>query len=355
MAEDRDSKQFDPTPRRIRKAREEGNVFRSQETTAVAMLLVGVSILVVGTPYGFEAMKNLAARVFLNASNPTLSVNEIPVLIMEVGGRTALILAPFLGGLFVAAVGISLAQSGFNLTAKPLVPKPERVSPLKGLKRIFSTQGLFNFGKALVKIAIVGPISYLAISGHMPEILVLHTRELTDIITIGTSWIVALLFKLIAILVLLSGIDFDFEKWRYKRDLKMSKQEVKDEAKEQDGNPLLKGKRRERAREIARRGRLDHAVIKSDVVVTNPTHYAVALRYDPQEADAPIVVARGIRKRALRIKELAREHGIPMVEDRPLARALYAGVEEMNIIPEELYPAVAALLAEIYRKRSRNS
>lgn len=355
MSQDRDSKQFDPTPRRIRKAREEGNVFRSQETTSVAMLAVGVSILVVGTPYGFGALKELTQRIFLDATNPNFTTSEIPVIITNVGSRSALILAPFLAGLFVAAIGINLAQTGFNLTGKPLAPKAERISPLKGLKRMFSAQGLFTFGKALVKIAIVGPITYLTIRQHMPEILVLHTRELSDIVTTGTTWIVVLLFQMIAVLVLLSAADFAFEKWRYKRDLKMSKQELKDEAKEQDGDPQVKGRRREKARQLARRGRLDHAVMKSDVVVTNPTHYAVALRYEPDEADAPVVLAKGIRKRALRIREIALEHDVPTVEDPPLARALYAAVDEMHAIPEELYPAVAALLAEIYRQRNENN
>lgn len=354
MSQDRDSKQFDPTPHRIRKAREEGNVFRSQETTAVAMLAVGVSVLAVGMPYGFAALKQVTANIFLNAVPSNFNSATLPVIITDVGSRSGIILLPFLAALFVGAIAINLAQSGFNLTGKPLVPKPERISPLKGFKRIFSAQGLFGFGKAIIKILIVGPIAYLTIKRHMPEILVLHLQELPDIIETGTGWILVLLAQLIGILILLSAADFAFEKWRYKRDLKMSKQELKDEAREQEGNAEIKGKRRERAREIALRPRLDHAVIKSDVVVTNPTHYAVALRYDPTEADAPRVMVKGIRKRALRIKELAREHGIPTVEDRPLARALYASVDEQEMIPEELYPAVAALLAEIYRQREAN-
>ncbi len=356
MAEsgDKQSKTFDPTPQRIKKAREEGNVFRSQETTAVGMLVVGVSVLALGTPLGFAALKNMTAAIFLDATSSQLTSSSLPVIIRDVGAQAGLILMPFLGALFVAALAINLGQFGFNLTGKPLVPKGERISPLKGLKRIFSAQGLFNFGKALVKIAIVGPIAYITIRDHMPEILVLHTQSLPDIISTGTHWIVVLMFKLIAMLVLLSAADFAFEKWRYKRDLKMDKKEIKDEAKEQEGDPHMKGKRKERAREIARRERLDHAVLKSDVVVTNPTHYAVALRYNPEEGEAPRVVAKGIRKRALRIKELALEFGIPTVEDKPLARALYASVEERMEIPEELYPAVAALLAEIYRQREEN-
>ena len=352
---DKQSKTFDPTPKRISKAREEGNVFRSQETTAVGMLIVGVSVLAIGTPYGFAALRNMAASIFLNATSSSVSVSSLPLILRDVGSQTALVLAPLLGALVLAAVAINVGQFGFNITGKPLVPKGNRISPLKGLKRIFSAQGLFNFGKSLIKIAIVGPIAYLTITGHLEEILVLHMQELPDIITTGSGWIIVLMFKLIAVLALLSAADFAFEKWRYKRDLKMDKKEITDEAKEQEGDPQMKGKRKERAREISRRVRLDHAVLKADVVVTNPTHYAVALRYDPAEGDAPRVVAKGIRKRALRIKELALEFGIPTVEDKPLARALYASVEERMEIPEELYPAVAALLAEIYRQKSSDA
>ena len=351
MSEDKQSKTFDPTPQRIKKAREEGNVFRSQETTAVGMLAVAVSVLTIGTPYAFEALKNITTQIFLDATNPNFIASNIPLILADIGSQTGLILAPFLGSLFVAAIALGLMQSGINLTTKPLMPKGERISLLKGAKRIFSAQGFFTLGKALVKIAIVGPIAYITIRDHMPDILVMHTLTLPDILSMSTSWIVILLFKLIGLLLLICGADVAFEKWRYKRDLKMSKQELKEEAKDQEGDPHVKGKRKELARKNARRARLDHAVIKSDVVITNPTHYAIALRYDPEQSSAPVVMAKGIRMRALRIKELAREYRIPTVEDRPLARALYATVEENAEIPEELYPAVAAILAEIYRER----
>ncbi|MEX0747773.1 MAG: flagellar biosynthesis protein FlhB [Rhodothermales bacterium] len=348
---DRQSKTFDPTAQRIKKAREDGNVFRSQETTAVFMLGVGVSVMAIGTPSAFENLKSIATRIFVDSTNPNFTISNISVLLTDVGIQTSMILLPFLGSLFVAALAIGYMQVGWNLTTKPLIPKPDRISMLKGFKRLFSSQALFTFGKALVKIAIVGPIAYMTIRDHLPDILIMHTLSLEDILSMSTSWIVTLMFKLIGMLALISAVDFAYEKWKYKRDLKMSKQELKDEAKDQEGDPHIKGKRKELARKNARRQRLDHAVMKSDVVITNPTHYAVALRYDPGETSAPRVMAKGIRMRALRIKELAREFQVPMIEDRPLARALYASVDEMMEIPEELYPAVAAILAEIYRNR----
>ncbi len=351
--QDQADKQLDPTPRRIQKAREDGNVFKSQETTSVGMLVAGVSVLAVGTPLAFDAMSGLMAYVFLGAAQTDFNLNTLPRILADLGFRVAWILAPLFGVLMVAAVALNLFQSGFLLTTKPLMPKGNRLNPGSGLKRIFSSQGAFNFFKALVKVALVAPIAYAHIEKRLPDIMMLHTHPLEDITSVSGSWILSMIVQMLMMLALLSAADFAYEKWRYKKGLKMSHQEVKDESKDQEGNPEVKGKRRQKALEITRRGRLDHAVLKADVVVTNPTHYAVALRYDPSESDAPRVIVKGIRKRALRIKELAREHGIPTVEDRPLARALYASVEEEQSIPEELFPAVAALLAEIYRQQGK--
>lgn len=353
MAENDQEKQFDPSPQRIQKAREEGNVFKSQETTAIGMLAVGFAVLVVGMPVAFATLRQLMAYVFLGAAQTGFDYNTIPVVITDIGFRVAWLLLPFFGTLMVTAVGMNLFQSGINLTSKPVMPKGERISPLKGFKRLFSAQSVFTFLKAIVKVALVAPIAYVNVKKHLPEILMLHTQPLESILSVTTSWIVVMLFQMLLAIAVLSAADFAYEKHRYKKNLKMSHQELKDEAKDTEGNPQVKGKRRELARALSRRIRLDHAVLRADVVVTNPTHYAVALRYDPTEADAPRVLCKGIRKRALRIKELARANNIPTVEDRPLARALYNTVEEDQTIPEELFPAVAALLAEIYRQQGR--
>ena len=164
-----------------------------------------------------------------------------------------------------------------------------------------------------------------------------------------------LFLKVILILIVITVIDFAYEKWRHKEDMKMTKQEVQDERKQTDGDPKIKRQRFKLALKLLRRPRLDHAVMKADVVVTNPTHFAVALKYDAGESPAPRVLVKGIRKRALRIKSLALENNIPVIEDPPLARALYRSVQEEQEIPEELYPAVATILAAIYRKRKHIS
>jgi len=350
---DKSDKQFDPTPQRLKKAKEEGNVFKAQDMVSVMSLAVGMSVLAVGMSPGFGALKALARDLFMHASTTALNADSLQSLIVSVGLRVMIIIIPFMLTLMITGVGANVLQSGWNVTMKPLIPKPENLSPLKGLKRIFSPRGMFSTVKAIAKIGIVGPVAYLNISGHLPDILMLHTLPLAGILNTANHWIVVLAAQLIVLLFILSGIDFAFEKWRHKEDMKMSMQELKDEQKETDGDPKVKSKRRQLALNFSRRARLDHAVMKADVVVTNPTHYAVVLRYDPEESPAPRVLAKGMRKRALRIKELAFKMGVPMIENRPLARALYATVEEESEIPADLYPAVAAILAEIYRQKGR--
>lgn len=350
---DKQDKQFDPTAQRIKKAREEGNVFKAQDMNAILSLTVGLSVLAAGLHTAFDGLREITQKVFLNSATTTLNVDSIISLTVSVGFRVMVLLLPFMLLLMVTGVGANLMQAGWLFTTQPLIPKPERISPLKGFKRIFSSQGLFTTGKSILKIGIVGPIGYQFISSRMPELMMLHTLSVEQILALTGKWIITLAAQLIVVLFALSAVDYAYEKWRYKDNLKMSKQEIKDEQKQNEGDPKVKSKRRRMAMELSRRARLDHAVLKGDVVITNPTHYAVVLRYDPNEAPAPVVLAKGIRKRALRIKELAREHGIPTVENRPLARALYGSVEERQVIPADLYPAVAAVLAEIYRQRGR--
>lgn len=348
---DRDDKVFDPTPQRIEKAREEGNVFRSTEAISVGLLVTAAVLIFSGMPVMFDALSSLMADLYLNASQTEITLASITPIIMEAGYRIGIVLLPFLAILTLMSIALSVGQTGWNVTFKPLQPKFERISPLKGFKRIFSSKGLFEAVKAMAKIAVAGPMAYLVVSQHLGEILRLHTLPLPTILDAATSWIIALLVYMLIALTIVSVADFAFEKWKYKQDLKMSKRELEDERKNQEGDPHMKNRRREQAMELSRRPRMDHAVMKSDVVITNPTHYSVALSYDPGEAPAPRVMLKGVRKRALRIRELAHEFDVPIVEEPPLARALYASVDEQEQIPNELYQAVATILAEVYRQQ----
>ena len=346
---DTQEKEFDPTPRRLEKAREKGNVLRAKEPVSVGLLMTAVALCSVGGAAAFSTLERVAARLFRQSTQTPLTVPSVQTLTLNVGLDLAAVLAPFFLTLSVVAVALNVVQSGWALSVTPLQPKLSRISPLQGLKRIFSSKGAFGFAKALLKIGAVGPLTYLAVEPMLPKILDLHTLPLPAILDHALGWLFELLWKMLAALLVVAALDFAFEWWKYYEDLKMSKKEMEDEQKETEGDPEMEEKRREKAQELAKQPRMDHAVMKSDTVVTNPTHYAVALRYDPDEAPAPRVLVKGVRKRALRIKELAEEFGVPMVENRSLAHALYENVPEEEEIPEDLYPAVATILAEVYQ------
>ena len=336
----------------MEKAREEGNVFRSQEVLSVGLLTTAVGLMVVGGAFAFSTLQDISARLFLQSNHATLNVHSVPTIIAEIGLQLAGVMVPFLCVLLLAGVGLNVAQSGWNVSIQSVQPKISRANPLKGLQRIFSSRGAFGILKSLIKLGAVGPVAYFAVRRALPEIVGMHRLPLATVLERSAGWIVVLLLQMVAALLVLAALDFAYEKWKYKEDLKMTKKEVEDEQKETEGDPNMNSKRREKAMELSKQPRMDHAVMKSDVVVTNPTHYAIALRYDPDEAPAPQVLLKGIRKRALHIKNLAAEFDVPMIENRPLAHALYENVSEEEEIPEDLYPAVAAVLAEVYRERS---
>ena len=349
-APDRSDKQFDPTPQRLKKAHEDGNVYRSRELASVALLATAAGVIGLGTPAALGTLRGMTARLYVEAPTAVLTPQSVPVILAQTGTDALLVVGPLFAALFVVALGANVAQSGWTMSGKPLRPKGSRISPAEGAKRLFSTKGLFELGKAIVKVIIVGPVVWLAVRAWLPDILALHTVPLDVAFRAGGGWTLGLLMQMLLALVLLSGVDYAFGKRKHTQDLKMTHREVKDETKESEGSPEMKGRRRQIARERAQRPRLDHAVLKADVVVTNPTHYAVALAYDAEDG-APRVLVKGMRKRALRIKALAAEHGVPTVENVPLARALHASVEEGAVIDESLYQAVAAVLAEVYRAR----
>lgn len=348
----RDEKVHDPSPSRLRKAREDGNVFKSKELVSVGILLAGGAVIVAGAPLAFASLQELSARLFLGAATAPLSVDALPSLFAAIGFPVLGFLLPFFAVVMTAGAAASVAQTGWNVTAKPLAPKFSRVSPLEGTKRLFSSKGVFEAGKAVAKVAVVGPIVYVVLADRADEMLGLAGLPVEAIVAQTGVWVVDLAAPVLGALLALAAVDYAFERHRWHADLKMTHKEVKDEGKEQDGDPHIKGKRRQKARELAMRPRLDHAVMQADVVITNPTHYAIALKYDPVAGGAPVVLAKGIRKRALAIKGLAADLGVPTVEDRPLARALYATVDEGAPIDESLYAAVAAVLAEVYRRRA---
>jgi len=263
-----------------------------------------------------------------------------------------LTIGPLLAAVFVTAVLSNVMQIGLIFSAESIKPKLSKLDPIKGFGRLFSKQSLMELFKSLAKLAIIGGVGYLAIKSEMAPVFVLGEMDLMSIGAFISKAILKISFKCTLAMIFLVVIDFAFQKWEFEKKIKMTKKEVKDEHKRSEGDPLIKQRIRSIQMQMARK-RMMQSVPEADVVITNPTHLAVALKYDSATMSAPKLLAKGAGRLASRIKELAEQHEIPVVENKPLAQNLYALVESGQEIPAELYQAVAEVLAYIYKlKRS---
>lgn len=340
------------TPRRRQEARRRGQVFRSVELTSALLLLAGL----IGARYLGPRIYGELAGAFREFLTAFPARDLTPGDVRALGNQVTLILArtagPLIGG--AAAVGLmaNVAQVGFLLTAEPLAFRLDRLDPAQGLARMFSKRALVELGKALVKVAAVGYVTYLAIRSEYTKLPGLIDMELAEAAryTGDLVWRVGLRAGIV--LLVLAGFDYLYQRWEYEQGLRMSREEVKQEFKETEGDPKVRGRMREKQRQISMR-RMMAEVPKADVVITNPTHLAVAVAYRPGEMEAPRVVAKGQEYMAERIKEVAREHGVTIMENVPLAQALYKSVEIGELIPPGLYQAVAEVLAFVYRLKGK--
>ncbi len=340
------------TPRRKQKAREEGNVPKSPELAAVAVLLTGFLTLIFLFPYfwtNFLVYSFLGTEVF--ASPDRLGFEDITSFWKYNLEKSFIWIFPILVLTFTVAVVSQIAQFGFIFTLKPLQLRWERLNPIKGIKNLlFSLNSLFELVKNLVKIGIILGVAYYFVQGHIGEILALYKMPLEEALKHLGSLIITLSAYIIATGLVIAFIDYAYRRWKWERDLMMSREEVKEEYKQTEGNPEVKREIRRRMREIMSR-RMLQEVPKATVVITNPTHYAVALKYDIEKDNAPKVVAKGADHLARKIIEIAQKHGVEIYRDPPLARALYQSVEVGQEIPEKFYKAVAKIIAFVYKKR----
>ncbi len=344
MAKD-PSKTEKATPRRRQKAREEGQVLKSQDVP-IAISLIAVSvILVFYLPFVFKKLKNYVYYIFSQSTYLDIS----PLIATSVYIFFLLILPVFLILIVVGTFG-NVIQFGFIFTAKPLTPKFSNINPVTGIQRVFSFKTLFETLKSSLKLIVAVAVGYYAVIHTLSGFSSLSFISFRDEVYLLARDSVLLFFTFGLLSVPVAGIDYLFRRWEYEENLKMSKQEVKEERKQQEGHPLVKSAIRRRQREIAMR-RMMAEVPKADVVITNPTHYAVALKYERGKMHAPKVVAKGADSVALKIKEIALESGVPIEENPELARTLYETCDVGDYIPEELYRAVARILAKIYRRR----
>lgn len=279
-------------------------------------------------------------------------MGDISVLLRTVMLRLLIILLPVLLIGFAVAFVSDLFQVKWRPTSKPLQPKFSKLNPLNGIKKIFSAQSLVELVKSVAKILLIALVTYSYIKKKSGLLYALYDMSMMQAVNLIGETVIELGIRISAIYMIIAGADFMYQKYKFKNDMKMTKQEVKEEYKNAEGDPEIKGKIKARMREASQR-RMMQAIPKADVVITNPTHYAVAIRYDTEVAPAPIVVAKGSDYLAQKIKQIARENNVEIVEDKPLARMLFANVDVDKQIPPELYQAVAEILAMVYHAQGK--
>jgi len=346
----------DPTEAKIRKAGGEGKVAKSPDITAALVLLLpmGTLVFLAGSIWQtcLEMLKFYLGQA--TTSDPITGGGPLSGQFFSYLGR---LLWPVLVVALVAAVGSNLLQVGILFTTKPLVPDFSRIRPKFGqwLKRsLFSTEALFNVAKQMIKVAVITVVAWLNIQAEWTHLLNLLHVSFT--LASETLWRIALniILQSAVVMLILAVPDYLFQRHQHKESLKMSVQEVKEERKQQEGDPLIRSRLRERMREILRRNMMQN-VPKADVIITNPTHFAIALQWDAATMTAPTVVAKGQDLIAQRIKQVAADAGVPLVENKPLARALYAAVDIGDQIPQEYWELVSRILAEIYKLSGKAS
>ena len=355
MAEEEgaDNRTEDPTPRRRQKARDEGRIARSHEFGAAVMLLAGAALLstVAGESIGSRVVELFqAGPSWLLVEQPSLM--GVVGIIRAVTLRAAMAMAPLALGLMAAAIVVGLVQSRGIYSWKPVQPDFNRINPLNGFKKVFGADAAINLVKSALKLTLLGSVVYMVMKAAWPHFVELGEERPIDIVRVMSSATLRMSITVGLAFLAIGGLDFAIQFFRHEKGLKMARHEIIQEHKEQEGDPQIKARIRQIARQRARQRMLSQ-VAKADVVITNPTHIAVALRYDVTQSGAPVVIAMGERKLAERIKAIARKAGVPMVENKPLARALLATASVGAPIPPALYVAVAEILAYVYRLRQR--
>lgn len=352
MAEDLGERTEDATPKKKQEAREEGRVAKSQDLAAVVLLVVTSAAVAVTAMWMLGEGKTGMERVLAaEDASSLLHTDSAMEAIVFTAMMTARIAAPLLILAWVAALLSHLVQIGWLVSPKALMPKLDKLNPIAGFKRVFGLSALVKAGLDALKVLLVVSVAVLTIRQHGEQVLTLpYLTTMEGLASVG--WLMLdLALRLLAVLLVLAILDFIYQKWKHAEDLKMTKQQVKDEMKQTEGDPETKRRRMRMQQQIATQ-RISAAVPKADVVVTNPEHISIALQYDEETMRAPKVLAKGADHLALRIRRIAAQHGIPIVERKPLARAMYRAVEPGQEIPPDFYKAVAEVLAYVYQLES---
>ncbi len=347
----------DATQKKLEDVRKEGNVAKSREiVTATTLLTLYLCLRFFIGFIGnqmlqcFHTFYTLIPRVVEEG----ITITNFDILLRNTILAIGIITTPFLLFGFFVSIFSNTLQFKFQVTAKPLQPKLSKLNPISGFKRMFSLNAVMELVKSILKIVLIVYASYGVITDHMNDIFLIYDMSVNQALILMYDIILELLLKICFVFVIIAFIDYLYQKWKFKDDNKMSKQEVKDEYKNTEGDPQVKGQQKQRMRQASQR-RMMAAVPEADVVITNPTHFAVALVYKSGENLAPVVVAKGADFMAGRIKEIAKENNVDIVENKPLARMLYYNVDVDAEIPPELYQAVAEVLAYVYQLHNKVS
>jgi len=351
MADSFQEKTEQPTEKRLEDARKKGQVAQSPELASCFVILFVSVFLYFSIAKGFNSMFIVYSRCIRNLD---IEINQgtLYTILFFAVKQFLFIVVPVLVMIIALGVFSSFLQTGFMWSFEAMVPKFSGMNPATGIARLFSKRSFFEVVKAVVKIGALGYVFYSLIMSRWPAILALADQDALSIVRFLATTCYSLAIKVGAVFLFVAGLDYLRQRWQQKKDLMMTQQEVKEEVREREGNPLIRSRIRSLQREMARR-RMMEDVKKADVVVTNPTSFAIAIRYVAKEMPAPKIVAKGAGFIAERIKETARSHGIYTVEDKPLARALFQAVKVGDYIPESFYLIVAELLARVYKRRNR--
>lgn len=340
------------TPRRREEVRKKGNTPKSAELNSILALLAGIVVL---QAVGSTVVRQMLDLMGATLRHLTLADWTVPAVSAYFGGLGSLylgIMAPLFVALTIVGVAGNFVQSGIVLTTQPISPDFSRIDPLKGFQRIFSQRSLVELIKSVSKLGIVSYVVYQALQSKYVEIVAMSGTDIRGAASVVAQGAVEILLKAGFAMLAVAALDYGYQRWQYERNIRMTKEEVREEFRQSEGDPKIKAKIKQQQRRLAAR-RMMHDVPASDVVITNPTHLAIALQYRPESMRAPKVVAKGRLLIAEKIKEVARQHGVPVIENKPLAQALYKTVEVGSEIPPLLYQAVAEVLAFIFSLRQR--
>ena len=355
MSEDKDSKTEDATPKRRQEARQKGQILKSKEVNTAVLILMSAYALNWSGGFMYKTIFKYIQMTYFEM--PWIVENFTKADLFNYGVKSVqimgMMLAPIFLIIFLTALLVELVQVGILISGKPLKPQLERIHPIKGFKRVLSLKSIVELVKSTVKTIIVGYIVFTTIRDHLPMIIYSLKNPVGNALVLSGSLIILIAKKTAAAMLIVAFIDYFYQRWEFEKGLRMSKQEVKDEYKQTEGDPLIKGKQKQKMRQMSM-GQVQQAVPDASAVVTNPTHYAVGIRYE-EGMEAPKVVAKGRDELAIFIKEVAKEHDIPIFEDPPLARGLYGSCELGEFVHPDFFMAIAKIIAYLMKQKGEKA